>query len=89
MLREPNAEAAKCLAHEFKHKACMGAVWALMLKIIDKVTNIVVAQLVTTPISKMGENLLLKGVVSLAVAYRAQHLQCPKSAWFIAAGAKC
>lgn len=68
VLREPDAEATKCLTHEFKHKACVSTVWALMLEIFDEVTDVAVAQLLAIPISKMGENLLLKGVISLAVA---------------------
>lgn len=74
MLREPKTEAAKCLSHEFKNKACVGAIRALMLKIINKVTNVVVAQLIALPISKMGKYLLLKGVIPLTVAYGAQYL---------------
>ena len=72
------AKAAECLSHEFKDKAFVCAIRALMLKVVKKVADKGIARMALISIAKMGKNIHLKRLFAWAVVRSAQYLECPK-----------
>ena len=74
ILFEPSTKAPQRLSHELKYKADMSSVWPSVLEVVDEVANILVAELATVSIPKMGEDLSLKDGLVLVVAHGTEHL---------------
>jgi hypothetical protein len=74
-LSEPEAEAPQGFAHELEHQADMGAIWALVLKIIDKMAHVLVTSKLAISITKMPENFPLEYGLVLTVGFRTENLE--------------
>lgn len=78
ILGKPGAKAAECFSHELKYKAYVSAIRSLMLKFTNQMADIVVADKVAIPISKIGQNFFFENVMLTAIGFSTQYFQCPE-----------
>lgn len=72
---EPAAEAGESLAHELENKADVRAVGANMLETVQHMADVLVSWMLAISVSQMGQDFLLKGVISLAIALGAEYFK--------------
>lgn len=76
---EPGAKAQQGLPHEIENEANVSSVGALVLKIIDEVAYVGIAELTfISIIAQVFEDLPLKNGVVFSVAFRTQYLESAK-----------
>jgi hypothetical protein len=75
ILLEANIKSSQRVAHEREDEAHMRAIWSHMLKFIEKMTDVRVAQLSLLSIAKAAQDVALEDIIVVTVTLCAQDLQ--------------